>query len=440
MLVNFLAQPQEQLGVYLHAALNAPTVPTCVTIVSAFASLQAVLRLKQRLYELHAASARIRIVVGVDMGGTSKEVLKELATWPAEVFVFKNRKSGVTFHPKFYIVETAHYAEIFLGSNNLTDGGLYGNYEGAVRVTYQLPAEAIQLDVAKQQLNKFIEPTLPTGRRLDEDYLNLLVARSDIPTDADSRERRKAARSASDGVSDDVFGYEVTPGPPKLPMEVQQVVMAAVRHQLDQLDAQKERARRQRKAVEKQAIASAAGTSIILPELEAKTDPRSFVPVAQIAPVAFYLELTMTKGSSGKIPGEQRIPLEALNAAQDFWGWPDNYVKSINPRKGDAPGGEERVYFNWKPKWRIRSVGEPEKDIVQDIRMYFYQNSSDFRFHSGDLAKWAQAGDMVRITRCENEPYVYECVLAVDGTLQHKAWKALCKPGSGRSRRVFGFS
>lgn len=439
MEVNFIAQPQEQLGSLLQIALGPPANPTHVTFVSAFASLQAVLRLKQRFMELHTGATTVRVVIGVDMGGTSKEVLRELTTWPVEVFVFKNRKSGITFHPKLYIVETENVAEIFLGSNNLTDGGLYGNYEGSVRVTYEFPADAVDFAKAKLQLSKFIDPADPIGRRLTNAYLEKLIARNDIPSEAETRQRRKIARGESGGTAGspaDIFGFETTTGPPKLPLNVQQVVLAAVRDQLAALGDEKKKARKERRSLEKQAKdAALAGTPVILPEPAPEPNLITFEPLAQITPTAFYLELVATSGAGAKIPGEQRIPLEALNVAQEFWGWPDNYTESISPR-----GGKERVYLNWKPFWRVHSVSDSTKEEIKDIRMYFYKNSSDYRFYSSALVNWASAGDMVRITRCDDKPYLYDCALAVAGTPEHAEWKARCVAGSTHSPRVFGFS
>jgi HKD family nuclease len=450
MKVDFIAQPQVQLGTLLTNALDSAPPPSNVVLVSAFASLQAVLRLKARLCALSISGGTVRLVVGVDMGGTSKEVLKELATWPVEVFVFKNRKGGVTFHPKLYIVESTTAAEIFLGSNNLTDGGLYGNYEGAVRVAYVLPADAVELANAKTQLDKFINPVGPIGKRLDAEFLELLLLRRDIPDEAETRKRRKEARGSSEPTSPavDAFGFESTQGPPKLPIEVQQVVLAAVRNQLDALAETKRQVQARARAVRRLTSTAAAAAESDEPMPEPTVDARTFVPLAQITPTSFYLELTATSGgiraaAAGqptKIPGEQRVPLEAINAAQDFWGWPDNYVEDRNPRKGDVPGGEDRVYYNWKPKWRLREVGVPANDVLKDIRMYYYQNSSDYRFYSSDLSRWANAGDMIQLTRCEGLPYEYECVLAVAGRPEHAAWKALCTLGSGHSPRVFAFA
>lgn len=438
MKVHFIAQPQVQLGTLLNAALNSTEKPTSVVLVSAFASLQAVLRLKSKLLELRKAGTAVRMVVGVDMGGTSKEVLKELAAWPVDVFIFKNRKGGVTFHPKLYVVESAKTAEVFLGSNNLTDGGLYGNYEGAVRVSYALPGEVAELARAKTELGKFIDPPAPVGRKLDAGYLALLLLRKDIPDEAEARQRRKIAsgNAPSEGPAADAFGFEDTPRPPSLPLAVKDVVIAAIQHQMAEQDKKKAAARTAARKAAKAAAAANKPAPAPLPE----EDIRDFVPLAQITPVAFYLELTTTDGAAGNLPGEQRIPLEAFHAAHDFWGWPDEYTESVNPRKGLNAGGKRRVYVERKPRWRVHVFGDVTKDITIGVRMYYVAANSDFRFYSGKLAKWATDGDLVRITAVEGKDYLYECVLAVKGTPQHTAWQALCSPTSGKSPRMFGYS
>ena len=99
----------------------------------------------------------------------------------------------------------------------------------------------------------------------------------------------------------------------------------------------------------------------------------AFTPVAQITPAAFYMELTTTTGKAGNIPGEQRIPLEAIYVAAEFWGWPDNYEKVVNPRKGVSTKGADRVYRTWKPVWRILEDGNPNKDVTKAVRMYMYE-------------------------------------------------------------------
>jgi hypothetical protein len=438
MEVSFIAQPQDklQLGPLLFRALgNTPTAPTRVTIVSAFASLVTVIRFKTPLRELHEAGTKVRVVVGVDMGGTSKEVLRELATWPCEVFVFKNKRSGITFHPKIYLIERHNSAEIFVGSNNLTDGGLFGNYEGAAHICYKLPKNGFEFDSAKKELSKFLDPQPPVAKLLDAHYLSKLEAREDIPSDVESRKRRKAARVGPAGktVSDDTFGFESTPGPAPLPVEYQRVVLAANTRQMEQETKERKKSVKKGKAKPK---------SIIL----------SSEPLAQlVAPTSFHMELNTTKGKKGRaggksnIPGEQRIPLEAVWSAMDFWGWPDNYKKDVNPRKGKKSSaaitkkGVDRVYHNWYPVWDISQVNTPSKHASKAVRMYFYENSSDFRFTSGEIKNWGDEGDIVRITRMHEASIDFVCELAKAGTPKHAEWKVYCT-NFGRSKRGYGFS
>lgn len=438
MEVSFIAQPQEkvQLGPMLFESLDKkPGVPTSVTIVSAFASLVTVIRFKTPLRELHEAGTKVCVVVGVDMGGTSKEVLRELALWPVDVFVFKNKRSGVTFHPKIYVVERKNSAEIFVGSNNLTDGGMFGNYEGAACVRYDLPKDASAFGSARKELSKFLDPQPPVAKRLDAAYLAKLEARTDIPSDAESRKRRKAARVGPSGkpAADDDFGYEATRGAGPLPVEYQSVVIAANTHQMEKATKERKGGKKKDGAKEKPVILS-------------------IEPIAQLAsPTSFYMELNTTKGKKAaggeksNIPGEQRVPLEAVWSAMDFWGWPNNYEKDINPRKRKKPvestakKGEDRVYHNWRPVWDISKLGDPSKNVRKTVRMYFYENSSDFRFTSGEIKKWGESGDIVRITRVDDGKVDFVCELAKAGTPTHAAWKAICT-NVGRSKRGYGFS
>ncbi len=45
---------------------------------------------------------------------------------------------------------------------------------------------------------------------------------------------------------------------------------------------------------------------------------------------AFYVTLSTHQGEN--IPGDARIPLGAIEMAKEFWGWPDQYERSVSPR------------------------------------------------------------------------------------------------------------
>ena len=103
----------------------------------------------------------IRFVLGIDLGGTSQEVLQELLRWNIDARVVKHRRPGHTFHPKLYLFEWEEQGTIIIGSNNITEGGFFGNYEGAACVTYTLPGEIGSLCQCLQRIEAFSRTRWP---------------------------------------------------------------------------------------------------------------------------------------------------------------------------------------------------------------------------------------------------------------------------------------
>lgn len=78
---------------------------------------------------------RLRAVVGLDCDNTSEEGLRALlALLPhaiaghAEIWV-RHNEAGLIFHPKVYAFRTATECAVYVGSNNLTEAGLFRNEE-----------------------------------------------------------------------------------------------------------------------------------------------------------------------------------------------------------------------------------------------------------------------------------------------------------------------
>jgi hypothetical protein len=146
--------------------------------------------------------------------------------------------------------------------------------------------------------------------------------------------------------------------------------------------------------------------------------------------------MTLPTLQGENIPGEGRIPLEAIELAKEFWGWPDEYTKDVSPRFG-----KERVYWNWRPIWRVWSVEAPDNKATQEVRMYMYENSSDFRFYVRPLVNaGADLGDVVRIRRISQPDAEYECVLARRGRAEYDEWIKYCTEPVRNSTRLFGYA
>jgi len=189
MKVEYVVQPDNQLGRILLELLE--TSPKRVVFVSAFVSLQTIMRIKDRILHLLQEDSQIRFVLGIDLGGTSQEVLKELLGWNVDVCIVKHRIPRHTFHPKLYVFEWENNAEILIGSNNITEGGFFGNYEGSARIKYKLPDESEQYQLACTELARFINPSGPIAYNLNEAFLRELISRYELPTETQAQRSRE---------------------------------------------------------------------------------------------------------------------------------------------------------------------------------------------------------------------------------------------------------
>ena len=388
--------------------LDANPPASSIVFVSAFVSVQTIMRVKGQILRLKGTGSDIRFVLGIDLDGTSREVLAELLEWDIDVRIIKHRIPRHTFHPKLYFFQWTDRATVIIGSNNMTEGGFFGNYEGAACITYSLPEETGAFDTARSQLDRFLQPDGPTVYQLTKKLLAELIYRGVIPAEA---EARKALNTAAKGEASPkqkgqpIFGKEDFASPPPLPPEL--------------IDRLVKDVRARRKAAKKQAAAT-------LPVDDQTRDP--------LLPAAFYMTLPTLQGPS--IPGEARIPLEAIELAKEFWGWPDEYAREVSTR-----GKSIRVYWNWRPMWKVWSVKTPNIIATQEVRMYMYENSSDFRFYVRPLVNaGGNLGDVVRIRRIAEPDAEYECVLARQGTLEYKEWINACTQPVRNSKRSFGYA
>lgn len=388
--------------------LDADPPASSIVFVSAFVSVQTIMRMKRQILGLKESGSNIRFVLGIDLSGTSREVLAELLGWGIDVRIIKHRIPRHTFHPKLYLFEWPDRATVIIGSNNMTEGGFFGNYEGAVCITYSLPGEDEAFGDARGQLDRFLQPDGPTVYKLTEKFLAELIGRRVIPAESESRKALDTAaktEAAPKQKGQPIFGKEDFASPPPLPPELMASLVKDIRA---------------RRTTAKKESAAA------LPVDDQTLDP--------ILPAAFYMTLPTLQGDN--IPGEGRIPLEAIELSKEFWGWPDEYAKEVS-----IGGRSVRVYWNWRPKWRVWSVETPSTIITQEVRMYMYENSSDFRFYVRPIVNaGGDLGDVVRIRRIAEPDAEYECVLARQGTPEYKEWIKACPQPVRNSTRSFGYA
>ena len=140
----------------------------------------------------------LRGIVGVDLENTSHEGLQDLlgicADGDGQVFVYHN-ESIVTFHPKVYLFSNDTRASLIVGSNNLTEAGLYLNTEVGLQVEAPI-ADPVIVD-AKTALLSWSDVHSLLARRLDAALLADLVAEGYVLPEKKIRERLEETRKSS---------------------------------------------------------------------------------------------------------------------------------------------------------------------------------------------------------------------------------------------------
>ena len=113
-----------------------------LTIFSAFAKNSGVLRLKPAMEQFKASGGCIEAFIGVDAHGTSYEAVLNLFELCDALYIVHSENNATTFHSKVYMLSNDNGEKwMSVGSNNLTGGGLWTNFESAtcfdVDVTFE---------------------------------------------------------------------------------------------------------------------------------------------------------------------------------------------------------------------------------------------------------------------------------------------------------------
>lgn len=189
-----------------------------VWLVSAFANARAIQRITPSILDAKARGANINMVIGFDVKSTSAEALKRINSLGVNSILVHNARGGHTFHPKIYLFEATEQAEVFVGSNNLTDGGLYTNYEASTRTVFEFPVDNGEYIQFYSSLETYLKPTGNTAQLLKTELIDILVSRGEVPTEKEIRKSRaktlKAKKKAN--IPKSPFGVEKIKRPPVL--------------------------------------------------------------------------------------------------------------------------------------------------------------------------------------------------------------------------------
>ncbi len=351
----------------------------------AYARASAVARLSEHLQQ---TGAKVQAFCSKDSRITSVQAVELLMRHGVETYLVGSQRQK--YHPKFWLAwsDDEPRFELILGSGNLTVGGLWINIEAALRLRGD----------QRQEKEKAVLDTL-------KGYITELRQHAGKPVRTE--EFHKLVR---DGLLADESQQPEAKAPPRRTAGKK----AAGREFLGQLKVP---------PVSKQAI-KLASTSPSPPGRKRRKGRLT------VSPGGIILMLNKLKGPS--IPGEIRIPIAAVRSAEEFWDWPDKYVKDTS-HKG--------TFYNRTPMPAWSVLGGQGKPVRQRARLYLYQQSMDFRLYSTAIRERVDEGegDIVVISRSE-EPgvdYQVEIVLRTDAHYQDAL--SLCTEAVPNSRRRWGF-
>jgi HKD family nuclease len=139
----------------------------------------------------------IRLVVGIDIENTSSEGLEDLLALAhygdIQTTIRHNEHPSDTFHPKVYLFSNDERARLIIGSNNLTESGLYTNTEAGLEVDAAVTDPVVvQMRAA---LDSWRDTTVNLSRMLDQPLLAALEEGGYIVSEEALQHRRATARS-----------------------------------------------------------------------------------------------------------------------------------------------------------------------------------------------------------------------------------------------------
>lgn len=131
MEARFVGQPAEgQPSLFDFVGHVLETDADRLIIVVAWAKRSGLGRVADQLTAFRAGGGRVEMIVGVSEGGATREGLALAIELSDEAYVFHDPRR--TFHPKVYLATGPTKHSLFVGSSNLTAGGLGWNYESSL--------------------------------------------------------------------------------------------------------------------------------------------------------------------------------------------------------------------------------------------------------------------------------------------------------------------
>ncbi len=368
-------------------------------ICVAFAKASGVLRLAPTLQRFLERGGRVEIVVGIDEDITTRQALELIMKFSTAAYVFNN--PAATFHPKVYLFEApGKQAVAFIGSSNLTVGGLYTNYEADLGLDLDLtqPADRETYNRILAIFTNACDVASGNALRLDPATIEQLTQSGAVGDEARSRTRRARVKRIEPTAPPLFPRTPVLPPPPIDP-----------------------------------------SVTDLVPRVETTGDAEE--DQAATADLQPWQAFVMTLGS--RDTRQQRgfsrdvyIPLAARDHAPDFWDWPTQFRSG-----GDATIGqyqERRLDILVRP-------ARGKAQVVEGVRLYYYNIKHEFRLNCSRLIRGAQLGDLLVIQKSpmgaffDGHTYAFEATVISASDPGYHAFARECSNRVSGSTKRWGY-
>lgn len=411
---DFIAQPSGtfRVGDFLKRGL-ADSRWTEFRAAVAFVKRSGTKHIRDALDAFSARGAGVRISAGIDAGGTSSEGLSDLISavgGRGNIFVFKNAGSS-TFHPKVYLFRNDTAAEIVVGSGNLTEGGLFTNYEASLLLSLDLAHErdSALLTSICASLDTWSTVTPGLCYALDPVLLAKLVETGHVPDETRAWGDEKIAKEEAKATEPSLFARHAVPAAPKAPKP------PGVAHETAE-EAEEPEDDEGLEVITPPPVASQAGTYKVFLMTLQKTD----VGVGQT-----------TKGTSRRSP-EIFIPLAARNYDPEFWGWPDLFTEDEawdGPVDRDGRGKMDR------PGVMVRLGG-----TTFPVHFWYNPDKKDLRLRSEHMRSAGSIGEILYVERSNGAGgFAYYVDVVPQGGPRHAELLGKCTNTVRNSKKIFGY-
>lgn len=381
---------------------------------SAFVKRSGTKHIKSAMKAFVARGGSVRFTAGVDANGTSEQGLRDLIDAVENgpgIYVYGN---GIfsTFHPKVYLFRNKNAAQLVVGSGNLTEGGLYTNYEANVllKLDLEVPEHRELLDATTASLDAWSTPTEGECFSLDAGLLDRLIASKKVPDEKAARAEEKTAREAAGEEVESIFSRRAVRNAPK----VAAIIVHAAEEDVDDIDDEAEAATLEVPDFPPVAPQGGNNTTFLM------TLQRTDVGVGQT-----------TKGTQRRSP-EIFIPLVARDTDQDFWGWPalftpDQKWTGLFDRNGY--GKMDR------PDVMVRLGG-----TTFPVNMWYNPLKKDLRLRSEYLRRAGGIGDIFYMQRANGAGgFSYYVEIVPLGTGRYNSLIPHCNMQVRNSQKLFGY-